>query len=65
VGLFLNLSPASGTLEWYLERFEEGTVINCFLDLDLHGGSSRALRRLRRIRTAVRAGLVGLLETLR
>jgi hypothetical protein len=65
VGMFLNLRPSLGTLEWYLEPFEEGTVVNCLLDLDLPGGSRRALRRLRRIRTAVRAGLVGLLETLR
>ena len=65
VGMFLNLRSPADTLEWYLEPFEEGTVVSCFLELDLPGGSRRAGRHLRRIRAAVRSGLVGLMEALR
>jgi hypothetical protein len=61
VGLFLALSgPPEGRLEWYLEPFEEGTVVSALLDLELPGGLRRSGRRLRRIRAALRRGLVGL-----
>ena len=60
VGLFLRLGPPyDGTLEWYLERFEDGTVVNVFLDVGLAGRGDGS-RRLRRIRSAIRRGLVGL-----
>jgi hypothetical protein len=49
-------------MEWFLEPFQEGTVVNCILDLDLAGGWRGTSRRLRRIRTAIRRGLVGLME---
>lgn len=61
VGLFLRLGPPlGGTLEWYLEPFEDGTIVSCIVDLDLDGGPRRSARRLHRIRTDVRRGLVGL-----
>ncbi len=62
VGMYLNLDPP-GTLEWYLEAFEEGTVLSCFLDLELPGGTGRAHRRLLRARARVRDGLTGLMES--
>jgi uncharacterized protein YndB with AHSA1/START domain len=61
LGLYLRLgAPTAGTLEWYLEPFEEGTVVNCLLDLDLRGRSRRAQAGLRRARSEVRRGLVAL-----
>ena len=61
VGLFLRLGePLDGTLEWYLEPFQEGTIVNAILSVSLRGGSGRASRRLRRLRRAIRAGLVAL-----
>ena len=57
VGLHL-VSPDE-ELEWYLEPFDDGTIVNVFLQLtDAQGRSSH--RRLRRMRGAVRTGLVGL-----
>lgn len=64
-GLFLALgSPYDGTLEWYLEPFDDGTIVNCFLDVDLAGGPRRARRRLLRLRSSIRRGLVGLKRAL-
>jgi hypothetical protein len=61
LGLFLRLGPPlHGTLEWYLEPFEEGTMVNCFLDVEPPGGRWRASRRLPHLRAGVRRGLVGL-----
>ncbi len=60
-GLFLVLDgDLGGTLEWYLEPFEEGTIVNCLLEVDVPGGPRAAERRLRRFRIAVHRGLVGL-----
>ena len=56
--MFIELGPPlNGTLEWYLEPFEEGTIVNALLDAELPGGGAR---RLRRIRAQIRRGLVGL-----
>jgi hypothetical protein len=61
VGLFLRLGPPlDGTLEWYLEPFEEGTVVNSILDVHLAAGGRRLQRRLHRLRSGIRAGLVDL-----
>jgi hypothetical protein len=61
VGLFLRLDPPmEGALEWYLEPFEEGTVVNCLLQLDLEGGPRAVARRLKRLRAGVHQGLAGL-----
>jgi hypothetical protein len=63
VGLLLRLSgTGEGTLEWYLEPFEEGTIVNAILHLELPGGPRRAARRLRRLRVAVHGGLTALRE---
>ena len=58
VGLFLVMGE--GSLEWYLEPFEEGTIVNAFTDLDLPGGRRRAERGLRSVRATLRSALVGL-----
>jgi hypothetical protein len=61
VGLVIELGhPARGTLEWYLEPFEEGTIVNAILNLDLPAPRRRAARAMRRARASVRRGLVGL-----
>ena len=57
VGLFL-VSP-DGELEWYLEPFDDGTIVNVFLETSGARGRSGE-RRLRRMRGSIRAGLVGL-----
>lgn len=58
IGLFLRLgAPYEGTLEWYLEPLEDGTMVNVFLDVNL---SRNAARRLRRVRASIRRALVGL-----
>jgi hypothetical protein len=63
VGVLVRLTqPRRGTLEWYLEPFEEGTIVNAILHLELAAGSGRAGRILRRLRVAVHAGLTGLRE---
>jgi hypothetical protein len=62
VGLWLELPSYDGSLEWYLERFEEGTIVNAFLDVDLTGG--RQERQLLRFRRSVRLGLFGLKRAL-
>ena len=61
VGLFLRLGPPlDGTLEWYLEPFEEGTVVNSILDIHLAARGRSLRRRLRRLRSGIRAALVEL-----
>jgi uncharacterized protein YndB with AHSA1/START domain len=61
VGLTIRLDPPySGTLEWYLEPFEEGTVVSSILHLDLPGGPRRSARGLRRLRAGVHGGLLAL-----
>jgi polyketide cyclase/dehydrase/lipid transport protein len=45
----------AGSLEWYLEPFKDGTMVNAILDLD--GASAR---RTMRVRAALRSGLVAL-----
>jgi hypothetical protein len=57
VGLFLVSQDEE--LEWYLEPFDDGTIVNVFLQTRDHPGR-RAERRLRRTRGAIRAALVGL-----
>jgi hypothetical protein len=66
VGLFVELGePYRGTVEWYLEPFQDGTVVNCIVDLDLPGGARASARRLRGIRSGIRRKLVGLEEAAR
>lgn len=61
VGILLGLGRlAAGSLEWFLEPFDDGTIVNCIVELETPGGARRARRRLLRLRTAVRTGLVGL-----
>jgi hypothetical protein len=61
LGLVIALGPPyNGTLEWYLESFEEGTIVNSLMDLELQGGRRRASRALRRMRSSIHLGLVGL-----
>jgi hypothetical protein len=65
IGLIVRLdAPLPGTLEWYLEPFEEGTVVNAILHLDLPGGPRRSARRLRRLRVGIHRGMVALRERL-
>ena len=65
IGLSLALGPPyEGTLEWYLEPFEEGTIVNCLLDVDLPAGERRARRRLLRLRAEIHRGLVGMKRAL-
>jgi hypothetical protein len=65
VGLTLGLGPPySGTLEWYLEPFEEGTVVNSIVHVDLPGGPRRAGRRLRRLRVEIHRAMAALREHL-
>ena len=60
-GLFLVLDgDLRGTLEWYLEPFEDGTIVNGLLEVDVPGRPRGARRRLRRLRVAVHRGLVAL-----
>jgi len=62
-GVGLHLVYGERSLEWYLEPFDEGTIVNAFLDLPARPGR-RASRRLLRLRGAVRRGLVGLKKEL-
>lgn len=57
-GLFLRFGDDS--LEWYLESFDDGTIVNAFLDIRADGSRARAERRVLRMRRALRGGLVGL-----
>lgn len=64
-GLFLRLRGSSaGTMEWFLEEFQDGTIVNSLLDVDLPGGAAQAERRLRRVRVAIRRAMVALKERL-
>ena len=56
----LHLVSEDQTLEWYLEPFDDGTIVNVFLELAGSAPGSRAPRRLLRMRSAVRQALVGL-----
>jgi hypothetical protein len=60
VGLLVGVTGrrASGHLEWYLEPFEEGTLVSCITDLEVRRAWSP--RRVRRWRASVRSGLVAL-----
>ena len=60
VGMWLPLRDLDGSLEWFLEPFEEGTIVNAFLDVVLDGRPSAAARRLRRMRVSVHRALVSL-----
>ena len=60
VGMWLPLPDLDGSVEWYLEPFEEGTIVNAFLDVVLDGRPGRAERRLRRMRVSVHRALVSL-----
>jgi hypothetical protein len=55
-GLGLYLTSGDASLEWYLEPFEEGTIVNAFLDLPPSNSARGVLRR----RWAIRRGLTGL-----
>ena len=57
IGLIVRLDGArfGGSLEWYLEPFKDGTVVNAILDLDSPGR-----RRTMRVRRGIRAALVEL-----
>lgn len=59
-GLGLHLMFGGDSLEWYLEPFEEGTVVNAFLEVD----GPRSDRALLRMRGEIRRGLVGLKKKL-
>ena len=65
VGVFLSLPGHRGTLEWYLEPFQEGTIVNVLLDVEAGSGVRRSERRLVRMRSSVRRALVGLYEAVR
>ena len=54
----LHLVSRDEDLEWYLEPFDDGAIVNVFLEIDAH--SRRAPRRLLAMRGAIRRGLVGL-----
>ncbi len=57
IGLVIGLdgSRLGGSLEWYLEPFKDGTVVNAILDLERAGR-----RRTLRLRRGIRTGLVAL-----
>lgn len=57
-GIGLYLEFGTETLEWYLEPFHDGTIVNAFLDLA--GTGRRSRRRLLRLRRQVHVGLAGL-----
>ena len=54
----LHLLSEKQELEWYLEPFDDGTIVNAFLEVP--GSGRRVERRLLRMRSALRGGLVGL-----
>ena len=60
VGMWLPLPDLDGSVEWFLEPFEEGTIVNAFLDVVLDDGPRAAARRLRRMRVSVHRALVSL-----
>ena len=62
-GLYLRISGGrrealGGHLEWYLEAFEEGTVVSCIADL--RARRPWRPRRVLRMRAGLHAGLVAL-----
>lgn len=57
-GIGLYLVSGGDSLEWYLEPFDEGTIVNVFLDVE--GAAGRSARRVLRMRGAIRTALVGL-----
>ena len=59
-GLGLYLAVPHGSIEWYLEPFEDGSIVNVFSDLDLPGGARAAARRLHGARSSVHTALVHL-----
>lgn len=59
-GVGLHLGSADVSLEWYLEPFDDGTIVNALLDLPAPRARWRARRRLLRKRGGVRRGLTGL-----
>lgn len=61
VGLRLRVPRPEGELEWFLEPWEEGTIVNVFLDVHV-GESARGRRRLLRLRAGIRRALVALQE---
>jgi hypothetical protein len=65
VGVFLSLPVYRGTLEWYLEPFQDGTIVNGILDVEAARAGRWSQRRLLRMRASVRRALVGLHEALR
>jgi hypothetical protein len=64
IGLYLMVPSLDGSLEWYLEPFDEGTIVHALLDVDVPGAPRRAARRLLRFRSSIRDGLVGLKRSL-
>ena len=60
IGMWLPLPDLDGSVEWYLEPFEEGTIVNAFLDVVLENRPRAAARRLRRMRISVHRALVSL-----
>lgn len=56
----LHLVSKDEDLEWYLEPFDDGTIVNVFLEIDAARAGRRSARRLLEIRGAIRRGLVGL-----
>ncbi len=64
VGMWLPLRDLDGSLEWFLEPFEEGTIVNAFLDVVVRGRPNAAARRLRRMRVSVHRALVSLKRSL-
>ncbi|MCA1727746.1 MAG: hypothetical protein LC722_08910 [Actinobacteria bacterium] len=59
-GLGLHLLSDAQDLEWYLEPFDDGTIVNVLVDVPDAPPGRRGERRLLRMRGAVRRGLVGL-----
>jgi hypothetical protein len=60
-GLLLRASGAiEGHLEWYVEAFEEGSVVSCIADLRV--GRPWRPRRVLRMRAGFRSALVALRE---
>ena len=64
LGLHLALERPAGGLEWYLEPFDDGTIVNAFLHLERISPDARGHRSLLRMRGSVRRALVGLKRTL-
>jgi len=56
----LHLVSRDEGLEWYLEPFDDGTIVNAFLEIEAAHGGRRSARRLLAMRGAIRRGLVGL-----